>query len=150
MAGYKQILCATDFSPHCRVAAERAVALARLLGAKMTLLHVVDHFPQDRSNKIIAPENEDPAAYRKEAARTSLAELVAELGCTDAAQEICFTTRAAKYEIIDFVEEQQVDLVVVASRAHHGIAGLLGSTANGLVHAAPCDVLVVRPEENRA
>lgn len=150
MTSYKHILCATDFSPRCKVAAERASALAKLLEAKLTVLHVVDHFPVDRSNQLIAPEDFDPAAYREAAARSSMAALVSDLACTDAGQEIRFCAGAARYEIIRFIEEQQVDLAVVASRAHHGIAGLLGSTANALVNRAACDVLVVRPEEEQA
>lgn len=150
MTSYKHILCATDFSPNCQVAAERALALAGVLGAGLTLLHVVDHFPEDRSNQIITPEDEDPAAYRAKVAQAAMQALVIELGCTDAAQQIRFSTRAAKYEIIDFIREAQVDLVVVASRARLAMPHLLGSTASGLVHAACCDVLVVRPEDEKA
>ena len=36
------------------------------------------------------------------------------------------------------------DLIVVGSHGRHGIALLLGSTANGVLHGAPCDVLAVR------
>jgi universal stress protein A len=150
MASYKHILCATDFSPNCQLAAKRAAVLAGLLGANLTLLHVVDHFPEDRSNQVIAPETEDPAVYRRKAAQAALQELVSELGCSGAAQQIRFTSRAAKYEIIDFIKEAQIDLVVVASRAYHGLPHLLGSTASGLVHGASCDVLVVRPEDEQA
>lgn len=146
MTSYKNILCTTDFSPRCKVAAERAVALASLLGSKLTFLHVVDHFPEDRSNQVIAPENEDPAAYREASARASLAELASALDFSDAAQEVLFTTRAAKYEILGFAADQQIDLIVVASRSYHGVLGLLGSTASGLVHTASCDVLVVHAE----
>ena len=148
MTTYKNILCATDFSPRCKVAAERAVEFARLLGSKLTFLHVVDHFPEDRSNQVIAPENEDPAAYREATARESLAELASALGYRDAAQEVLLTTRAAKYEILSFAADQQVDLIVVASRSYDGVLGLLGSTASGLVNRASCDVLVVHAEKD--
>ncbi len=36
------------------------------------------------------------------------------------------------------------DLIVVGSHGRHGLALLLGSTANGVLHGAPCDVLAVR------
>ena len=36
------------------------------------------------------------------------------------------------------------DLIVVGSHGRHGLALLLGSTANGVLHGATCDVLAVR------
>ena len=36
------------------------------------------------------------------------------------------------------------DLIVVGSHGRHGLALLLGSTANGVLHGANCDVLAVR------
>jgi universal stress protein A len=41
-------------------------------------------------------------------------------------------------------EEQQVDLVVTGSHGRHGLALILGSTANAILHGAKCDVLAVR------
>ena len=36
------------------------------------------------------------------------------------------------------------DLIVIGSHGRHGLALLLGSTANGVLHGAPCDVLAIR------
>ena len=41
-------------------------------------------------------------------------------------------------------EDKEIDLVVVGSHGRHGIQLLLGSTANGILHGATCDVLAVR------
>lgn len=41
-------------------------------------------------------------------------------------------------------KEQRCDLIVVGSHGRHGLALLLGSTANDILHGAPCDVLAVR------
>jgi len=37
---------------------------------------------------------------------------------------------------------------VVGSHGRHGLALLLGSTANGVLHGASCDVLAVRVGNN--
>jgi universal stress protein A len=37
-----------------------------------------------------------------------------------------------------------VDLIVIGSHGREGIQRLLGSTANAVLHGAPCDVLAVR------
>jgi len=47
-------------------------------------------------------------------------------------------------EIIKIAEENNVDLIIVGSHGRHGLALLLGSTANGVLHHAKCDVLAVR------
>ncbi len=144
MEGYQNILCATDFSNNSRAAAECAADIARRYGAQLILLHVVEHFPEDRSNLEIAPEDIDPAAYREEKALVSLAELAKRLGYEKVVQEFRFSTHSAKHEIVRFAKEQNIDLIVVTTHGHHGIISILGSTAYGVTHSAPCDVLAVR------
>ncbi len=144
MNSYQRILCATDFSDHCIAAAERAADMANRYGAELILLHVVEYFPEQRSNQEIAPEDVDPAVYREQQARTSLAELARHLGADDTAQEVRFTSRSARHEIVRFAEEEGIDLIVLATHGRHGITHILGSTANGVMHDAPCDVLAVR------
>ena len=41
-------------------------------------------------------------------------------------------------------EELGTDLIVVGSHGRHGLALLMGSTANGVMHGASCDVLAIR------
>ncbi|EAW31305.1 hypothetical protein GP2143_07144, partial [marine gamma proteobacterium HTCC2143] len=50
----------------------------------------------------------------------------------------------AENEIHSLAEELGAELIVVGSHGRHGIALLLGSTANGILHGATCDVLAVR------
>ena len=45
---------------------------------------------------------------------------------------------------IHSLEEAGADIIVVGSHGRHGLALLLGSTANGVLHGASCDVLAVR------
>ena len=48
-------------------------------------------------------------------------------------------------EIRAHAKSVDADLIVIGSHGHHGLSGaLLGSTANGVLHNAPCDVLTVR------
>jgi len=50
-------------------------------------------------------------------------------------------------EIHRMADELDADLIVVGSHGRHGLALLLGSTANGVLHGATCDVLAVRVGE---
>ena len=48
-------------------------------------------------------------------------------------------------EIRAHAEYMGADLIVIGSHGQHGLSGMmLGSTANGVLHNAPCDVLTVR------
>jgi hypothetical protein len=53
-----------------------------------------------------------------------------------------------KQEIIHIAEQEKVDLIVVGSHGRHGLALLLGSTANSILHHAKCDVMAVRLKDN--
>lgn len=144
MKHYKNILLASDFSPAGEVAAKRAAALARRIDARLTLLHVIDYFPEDMPVDSINPENQDPAEYLSQRSREQLAKLAAHLGLPDARQEVIFSTRSAKREIVEFAKRDHTDLIVLGSHGHRGLSALLGSTADGILHRSACDVLAVR------
>lgn len=46
--------------------------------------------------------------------------------------------------IVEVAERENIDLIVLGSHGKHGVALLLGSTADGVLHHAQCDVLAVR------
>ena len=45
--------------------------------------------------------------------------------------------------IIDFAVKHDNDLIVMGSHGRRGLARLLGSSTNGVINNAPCDVLTV-------
>ncbi len=47
-------------------------------------------------------------------------------------------------EIKALADEVQADLIIIGTHGRHGLGLLLGSTANGVLHGAACDVLTVR------
>jgi universal stress protein A len=144
MGIYNHVLCAIDFSHHSEAACARAISLVNNLTGQLTLLHVVENFPEVRSNEIIAPENIDPAEYRKHQAQKRLSELAKQLQYEQAIHQVVFTPYSAWHEIVRFAIENKVDLIVLGSNGSFGISALLGSTAHGVVNHALCDVLTVR------
>jgi universal stress protein A len=51
---------------------------------------------------------------------------------------------APKQEIVRVADDEKAELIVIGSHGRHGLQLLLGSTANGVLHLAKCDVLAVR------
>jgi universal stress protein A len=143
MRDYQRILVATDFAEASLAAARRGAELARHYGASLTLLHVIEHFPEDIPNNPIAPENRDPAKFYLERAHQSLAEVAETIGHGNAAQKVVVSTGSARYEILRFAEKERIDLIVVGTHGG-GVLRVLGSTAMGVVYDAPCDAMVTR------
>jgi universal stress protein A len=150
MKFYRNILCATDFSPFSDRACVHAANLAKEAGATLTLIHVVDHFPVDRSNEEIAPEDVDPKAFREQKAREELESQTIRTGCPEAGREVAFSTHPAEHEIVRYAGANGVDLIVVASHGHKGITALLGSTAKAVRQHAACEVIVVPAEAGQS
>ncbi len=144
MKPYRTILCPTDFSEPGRAALQRARELAGHYGAELILLHVIDYFPGEIPNDWIPPEDEDPKAYLQSEAERRLQALADELAPFEVRREVLFSDTSARHAIGDYAARTGVDLVVLASHARHGAFSLLGSTAAGVAHTAPCDVMVVR------
>ena len=54
---------------------------------------------------------------------------------------------STKNEVLRVAEEQKIDLIVTGSHGKHGLALLLGSTAQAILHGAHCDMLIVSPHK---
>lgn len=143
MESYKHILLAADFSEHGEDVADRAKDLAGKYQAKLSIVHVMDNLLiSDAAYGSTIPFDLDLTAELMSAAKKRLANLAEKLNIPEDCRWI--ETGSPKLEIIRVAEENNVDLIVVGSHGRHGFALLLGSTANGVLHHAQCDVLAVR------
>ena len=144
---YRNILLATDFSPHAGLAARRARELAGKYQARLKLVHVFDDVVlYDEFYEPIIEERFLLQQTLQEAARKQLTRLAGEIGITDE-EDAQLLIGPPKATILDFAREQDIDLIVLGSHGRRGIERLLGSVAAGIVNSAPCDVLTVRLEE---
>jgi universal stress protein A len=147
MSNFKHILLAVDFYENCSAVTERAKDLALKYQAKLSIIHVVDNLPlTDSGFGAEIPFNIDFTNELMANAKKQLASLGKKLAITEDQQWL--EMGSPKTEIVRVAEEHKVDLIVVGSHGRHGFALLLGSTANGVLHHATCDVLAVRLQEN--
>jgi universal stress protein A len=143
MSAYRHILFAADFSEEALQVGVRALDIAERYGARLSLVHVVEEVNLSAGYELmpLLPELPDDAMLRE--ARDGLARLAEKLGVEDAAQW-AISSPSTKEGILSVAQEHTIDLIVVGSHGRHGLALLLGSTANAVLHGAPCDVLAVR------
>ena len=78
-------------------------------------------------------------------AEQQIAEIAKRLNIPSAQQHI--TMGRPETEIHHLAANISADVIVIGSHGRHGLALLLGSTANGVLHGASCDVLAVRVGE---
>lgn len=142
MNNYKHILLAVDFSEHGKQVSRKALDMAQRNQSKLSLVHVVENLPITDAAYGPIPFDVDLTQEWLDASKERLGKMGTELGVPE--QQQWLEMGSAKMEIVRVAEENAVDLIVVGSHGRHGLALLLGSTANGVLHHAKCDVLAVR------
>ncbi|MCR8930323.1 MULTISPECIES: universal stress protein [Pseudomonas] len=138
---YHHILVAVDLTEECDPVIHRARELSVSNGAKLSLVHIVEPMamafggdvPMDLSQ--LQQQQFDQSKQRLENLKSKYPDL------KDADCQLTFGQ--PRQEIHHFAKAEQCDLIVVGSHGRHGLALLLGSTANDVLHGAPCDVLAV-------
>lgn len=144
MYRYKHILVAIDFSDLSKEAARQAMDLATHYKAKLTFLHIVEHFPEHLPHYEMSEVDMNAEEFVIDRAGKDLQELAMVLGDKDVEREVKLSAHSAKSEIVNYAKANDVDLVVLGARGRETLTDLLsGSTATGIVRAAPCDVLAI-------
>lgn len=141
MSVYSRILLAVDLSSESIQLVEKARAIAEASQCDLQLVHVIEPLsfayggdvPMDLAS---IQEQLDQHAHNK------LNQLAEKLKYP--VSQIHVVTGNTETEVHRLADEQQVDLIIVGSHGRHGFSLLLGSTANGILHGAHCDVLAVR------
>lgn len=142
MPVYQHILAAVDFGEHSAKVLQQAAAMAKLCEAELIVTHVVGYPVMTDVDYAI------PSAYELETKLIELAEhqlrdLLAQTALTGNVRTIVESGRP-KDMISQIAEKEKIDLIVLGAHGRHGLAKLLGSTANRVLSHAPCNVLVVR------
>ena len=141
MIVYPRILLAVDLSDESDQLIKKTCNIAANNNAELTVIHVIEPLsfayggdvPMDLST---------PQDQLSEHATKNLANFCQKLDYPVA--EKLVITGHTESEIHRIATEKSCDLIVVGSHGRHGLALLLGSTANGVLHGAPCDVLAIR------
>lgn len=149
MAGYKILAVAIDLSSESSIIIQRAVDVASE-GSKVHLVYVQE--PMDSVYMGVVPYGPVFVGMNEveENLKAELRGRLDALGEKFAIAAECrhFLNGAPAKEIHRFVDENDVDLVVLGTHGQKGVQLLLGSTANSVLHGSNCDVLAVRIEDN--
>ncbi len=137
----RRVLAATDFSPTAQVALDVAIDWCRALKAELNLVHAF--FPSV-PGYVELPAPAEAFLALREAAQESLAKedvRIRDAGLTGVAE---IRDGGASRVIADETTEHGLDLVVIGTHGHTGLAHVfLGSVAERVVREASCSVLVI-------
>lgn len=148
----KNILVATDLSEASAPALRSAVEFGSALGARITLVHVLEPPPTPPGLEAFALEGlpidwEERLLRGRTAAAQERIAAQASAASTDRCQVVPkLITGLLPDSLVSELKGGGYDLLVVGSHGRTGVAHFfLGSVAEKLVRHAPCPVLVVRP-----
>jgi nucleotide-binding universal stress UspA family protein len=150
MIDLHRILVPTDFGKSSHNALKYGLAFARKFGAEVWLLHVVQDLSLFIPEAVMAaPPPVPPVDQFVAAARTALERVVAGLNVEGVTVHAEVGVGPPFDEIVRMASEKAVDLIVMGTHGHTGLAHvLLGSVAEKVVRRAPCPVLTVRHPEH--
>ncbi len=137
----KHILVGTDFSDPAERAVRHAATWATILGARVTLAHVLA-VPALHDGAFVQPH---PEHADLEAAVHAHLDQVKERWLSDVDAKTALVRSAQPAEaLVQLAESEGVDLILVATHGRSGVARfLIGSVAERVVRLAKCPVMSV-------
>jgi nucleotide-binding universal stress UspA family protein len=136
---FKNILLATDFSDPSEKALNYAIAIARLHGSKIYLVHVI---PPD-STSIIPPP---PTAWMRHEAERKMEILAGRSELKPIACETVLRTGSVWGVLSAMIHQENIDLIMLGTHGRGGLKKvLLGSVAEEVVRKVSCPVITVGP-----
>ncbi len=137
------IVASVDSSPMATRVVDRALEQGRRLDGEVHVVHVyqppASMYALDAGFALAA---EDLASAEREAVWNALTSHLDASGVKWTKVDL---SGHPATQVSAYAEEVGADMIVIGTRGRGDLAALvLGSTSHGVIHSAPCDVLVVR------
>jgi nucleotide-binding universal stress UspA family protein len=145
---FTNIVCAVDGSEQAVLALDCAGQMARRDGGELHVAHVVEKLVTGRvaGQNVHVDEEQIDAKIEKQ-----MNAMAAKYGIKPTLHVTAGTTGNAARQIEEIADEVAADLIVIGTRGHSAVAGvLLGSVTQRLLHIAHCPVLAVPPPHRAA
>lgn len=139
---YKKVACCTDFSENSNAAFKSALEICKTFKAKLYIIHAIPPMINPMLTEIEIPLESKQSLLLKieEQMQAQYGEKIEGIE-----YEFVVLDGHVSTEIVNYLKEKKIDLVVVGS---FGLSGmelvLFGSVAKRIAHKAPCSVTIVR------
>ncbi len=139
MSPYKNIVVAIDLTAESQQVIEKAMQQSN--DAIINVVHVSEPLTQLYGGEIGVDLSSLEHDLRAQSEKL-LSERLQSFDIPEDRQHLVVGKPAT--EIRQLAKDLEADLIVVGTHSRHGFGLLLGSTANGVLHGAHCDILAVR------
>lgn len=140
----KRILCPTDYSEPSYIALQHASEMSGHFGAELLVLHVVPTLSLEVQPGVYALQGSD--VEHLEVSRRKLQTIIAERVPQDVTARAIVRSGNAADEIARAAQQEEVDMVVLAT---HGLTGwrhlVFGSVSERVLRLIRCPILIVHP-----
>lgn len=144
---YKHVLAAVDTSEEARDVLQRAHQMAAEHKARLSVCTVVKPLTHVYGGLDMMAYTQASVNFEEEAQAQARSQVETEAARVQVSgDDVHVLIGAPAPQIVETAASLGADLIVVGSHGKHGLGLLLGSTANGVLHQAQCDVLTVRIE----
>lgn len=142
---YQHILAAIDLTEEAQEVLERARHVADEHKAKLSVCTAVKPLTHVYGGLDMMAYTQASVNFEEEAMKQARAQVEQEAGKAKVGgEDVHVGVGAPASYVVDMAQALGADLIVMGSHGKHGLGLLLGSTANGVLHQAECDVLTVR------
>lgn len=145
----KSILVAVDFSTGSHAAVQQAARIARLQGASLHVLHVVDSAAVATLAATRESSYETQAATAADGARTALDAWLSPIDAP-AGTDVTIVVGTPLHEILTHATSLKADLLVAGITGTGNTPAGAGSVSTKLARKSPCRVLLVRSSHHEA
>ena len=152
---YQRILVPIDGSPTSNRGLDEAIQLAKLTGASLRLIHIVDEMTFATGFETYAAYAGDVIPMMRQAGEEILAlgkARVAAAGLDKVETQLLESFAVRVWElVVEQAQDWKADLIVIGTHGRRGMGRLLmGSDAEQILRMAPVPVLLVRAPEAAA
>lgn len=152
---YKRILVSVDGSATAEKGLDEAAKLAKVCGATLRLIHIVDPMPFAVGYEAMGRQTGQEIASIKEAGQAILDAGKQRATAADVKKVetvlVERTTARISERIVEQAKAWDAELIVIGTHGRRGVGRvLLGSDAEQTVRIAPVPVLLVRADEDAA
>jgi universal stress protein A len=140
MGFYRHLLAAVELDEKGDRVLLRARELARMFGARLSVLHVVEYVAVDTGEALMAAPP-DLTQQLLDQARTRLVQLCERCEVPASAAQV--TSGGVTGEIMALARSLSIDLIVVGHHPRRGLSAWFSHTEQDVVQRAPCDVLAM-------
>lgn len=149
MQHLKNILVAVDFSEHSASALHQARRLARLSGATLRVVHVLESMVIEELAQVMDLPRDQTERETRENVTTELAQWLREEGLEEDRYELEVFVGKPLDMLLRQIKASKIDLLVMGLRGAHSEPGDVGSLALRCARKADCKVLLVRSRHHQ-